>query len=375
MQITGSHIDWHTQSHAVRHTTVQERLQAWAGHRPAEGGPRPPASWPRPAGMAPQPVRPRDPGAALAPGANLSGHAARRASAAGERETRSTDTQATRAAGEDPALEPRLRTLARMIEALTGLKVRVFRAEALQTSASIEVGSSPGGGAASPPVSAEVGWGLAYDRVEMRVAEQSLTFQARGRVMLADGRTIDFELGFALHSTTIDVRTLSVRAGDAVQRLKDPLVLALDGGLPALTDWRFTFDLDADGTPEAIPFVAAGSGFLALDRNGNGRIDDGRELFGALSGDGFAELAALDADGNGWIDASDAAFERLRVWTRDATGSERLQTLAETGVGALHLGRVGTPFTLGGAGHLRSSGVYLGADGAVRLLQQIDLVV
>lgn len=154
MQITGSHIAWHTQSHAVRHTAVQEHLQAWAGHRPAKGGPRPPASWSRPAGMAPQPVRPRDLGAALAPGANLSGYAARRASTAGEHETRSTDTQATRAAGDDPALEPRLRTLARMIEALTGLKMRVLRAEALQTSASVEVGVTQAAEAASTTVAA-----------------------------------------------------------------------------------------------------------------------------------------------------------------------------------------------------------------------------
>lgn len=56
-----------------------------------------------------------------------------------------------------------------------------------------------------------------------------------------------------------------------------------------------------------------GSGFLALDRNQNGVVDDGSELFGTQSGDGFAHLALYDQDSNGWIDANDPVFDKLRI--------------------------------------------------------------
>jgi len=341
-------------------TRVQERLQMSGGER-------------RPEALRPSAVLHLSPQAARARPETVPGHAVGRP-AHGDRASADPvdDTRSTEAA--DDGLDPRMRTLARMIETLTGLPVRVFRAEALQA-ATPAVDASVLAGSAET-ASAPVGWGLVYDRVEIRTQSQTVTFQASGRVVLADGRSVDVALGFSLQSTSVDVHTLSVRAGDAVQRLKDPLVLSLDGGAPSLSEGRFAFDVDADGQTDRIAFAGSGSGFLVLDRNGNGAIDDGRELFGALSGDGFADLAALDADGNGWIDEADPAHAQLQVWTRDSIEApDRLQTLAEAGVGALHLGRVGTPFALGDAGALRSSGLYLTEAGEARPLQQIDLAV
>lgn len=65
-----------------------------------------------------------------------------------------------------------------------------------------------------------------------------------------------------------------------------------------LTEAKYNFDLDSDGREDLISFVRPGSGFLALDLNGDGRVNDGRELFGPATGDGFAELARYDQDGN-----------------------------------------------------------------------------
>ncbi|MFN3611070.1 hypothetical protein [Tepidimonas sp.] len=375
MEIAHSAIHLHSQMQQTRATVLHERLQAWRGPRPGDAGGAPPTRVP----------------ASTAAGSRPSAQVELSPQALAARQAKPSKTpdvpdapSAAEDAAEHASLDPRLRTLVHMIEALTGLRVRVFQAENWPDAASAEAvaqvpsgvpsAASPNGAAGEAPAS--VGWGLAYDRVEIRVESQSLAFQASGRVVLTDGRTIDFRLGLQLQSSSVDVRTLSLRAGDAALRLKDPLVLSLDGAAPSLTDTRFVFDLDADGTAESMAFVASGSGFLALDRNGNGAIDDGRELFGATSGDGFADLAALDSDGNGWIDAADPAFGQLRVWTRDgADGGDRLQTLAQAGVGALYLGRIATPFALGDAGRLRSSGLYLTEAGTARTLQQIDLAV
>jgi len=154
----------------------------------------------------------------------------------------------------------------------------------------------------------------------------------------------------------------------------DPLVINFDGRAADLTDLRFDFDLDADGTCESLPVLARGSGYLALDTDGNGRIDDGRELFGACSGNGFDDLKGLDADGNGWLDEADPAFAALGVWFPDGS----LKPLRETGVGALHLDSAWTPFSLKDAdnaarGQIWRSGVYLMEDGRAGTLQQIDL--
>lgn len=54
---------------------------------------------------------------------------------------------------------------------------------------------------------------------------------------------------------------------------------------------------------------------------GDGEVNNGSELFGALSGDGYADLDAIDDDGNGWIDAADAATNQLYLWLAEAGGS------------------------------------------------------
>ncbi|TSE21035.1 hypothetical protein Talka_00699 [Tepidimonas alkaliphilus] len=268
----------------------------------------------------------------------------------------------------EPSLrEPRLAVLARLVEAMTGLRVRVVRAEALQADRSIE---TPTATPATPALALEV------TRLHVRHEQSTLQVWAQGQITLTDGRTLALDLKLELHHERLQVEAVTARA----QRTKDPLMIALDTNPIGLSNWRFAFDLDADGQTEAVPFAAPGAGWLVLDRDGNGRIDDGREVLGALSGDGFADLAALDEDGNGWIDEADAAFEALRVWVR--TGAHdpgRLLTLREAGVGALHTGRVASPWTLrtndgAVAGLVRASGLYLAETGAARLLQQIDLV-
>lgn len=196
----------------------------------------------------------------------------------------------------------------------------------------------------------------------------------RGEVSTADGRRLSFELSLSMCR---DYRCTREVAESRRIELKDPLVINFGGTAAALLDQRFSFDLDADGTPELLPELAAGSGFLAFDANGDGAIETGRELFGATgehAGDGFADLARLDADANGWIDEADPAWNGLGVWFPDG----KLQSFKETGVGALALVNAWSPFALkDGAnqtlGEVRRSGIYLGEDGTVGSLQQIDL--
>ena len=114
--------------------------------------------------------------------------------------------------------------------------------------------------------------------------------------------------------------------GGATPPCRDPLVLDLDGdGIETtgtLTAALILFDHDGDGVKTGTGWVKPDDGFLVLDRNGNGSIDSGRELFGAdtlkrdgkFATDGFDALKDLDANKDGRIDPADSVFANLRIW-------------------------------------------------------------
>ena len=148
----------------------------------------------------------------------------------------------------------------------------------------------------------------------------------------------------------------------------DPLVINLDIPSAKLTDQKSDFDLDADGKSENISFLSPGSGFIALDINDDGIINDGNELFGTKVGDGFYELSAYDADDNGWIDENDPIYEKLRIWTKDESDNDHLFALGQKGVGAIYLGNVSTDFGLKNSsnntnGQIKKTGIYLNENG------------
>jgi len=180
-----------------------------------------------------------------------------------------------------------------------------------------------------------------------------------------------------MNRVTATHESLSFKAGDA---LIDPLVLNFGGNVVTMSDIKHTFDLDLDGKDEEFSFVGRDSGFLAIDKNGDGKINDGSELFGPTLGNGFEELLEYDADGNMWIDESDSVFEKLLIWTKDENGFEELYTLKEKDVGALYLGSALTTFDLSDAQNslvakMRESSVFLKESGGAGLLQEVDLRV
>lgn len=147
------------------------------------------------------------------------------------------------------------------------------------------------------------------------------------------------------------IREMRLKAENIFRSVVSPLILDLNGnGVESISINRDVhFDHDGDLASERTGWIGPEDGFLSWDRNSNGRIDSGAELFGnytplssgALATNGFTALATLDSNGDGRLDATDAAFGNLTVW-RDAnsngvTDAGELLSLEDAGVASISL--------------------------------------
>lgn len=131
----------------------------------------------------------------------------------------------------------------------------------------------------------------------------------------------------------------------------DPLTLDLDGdGIETMgVDAGVLFDFNGDGIKTGTGWIKGDDAFLVLDRNGNGQIDSGKELFGVdtvkrdgtKARNGFDALADLDSNGDGLFDENDEMFSHVRVWqdlNHDGIAqANELKSLAEHRIAAIIL--------------------------------------
>lgn len=278
--------------------------------------------------------------------------------------------------------DPRLLVIKRMIESIVGhaIDIPAIRLSGGAGGAAGEGPAAPEGSSYSftPQGEKPEGWGVDYRATTTTTETEQLAVAMEGEIHTADGRTIAIAASLQLSRAFSQTTSEHVALGDAA-RMKDPLVINYAGNAADLSGGPFQFDIDADGAKDTVAFVGKGSGFLALDANANGRIDDGRELFGPSTGSGFAELARHDSDGNGWIDEADPVFSKLKILTGSAEAPV-LVDLARAGVGAIAVNGVDAPFRYADAanntqGANRAAGLFLYEDGRAGTVQQIDLAV
>ncbi len=348
MKIASSALHLQAQHSATRVQSQSSRMELWVGQRPTSA--RPPQASVRISDAARQ--------------------AAAEPLASAQRARTTTRTDATE------NLTPHLAMVRDLIERMTGVVAQITTLPSEPALAAAEF--APASPSPAPQAARSAGFGLVVEQHTVLEESEHTQFAAEGIVRTADGQEVRFTLQLDMQRSYREETWSSLRLGDAAVPV-DPLVINFDGTAAELQDLRFAFDLDGDSQTENVPLLAGNRGYLALDRNQNQRIDNGLELFGPATGQGFAELAQHD-DGNGWIDENDAVFSQLRVWTPSADGTGPLRTLQDMGVGALHLASADSPFALRGEhnsalGAVRSTSIYLREDGGAGTVQQIDLVV
>lgn len=217
---------------------------------------------------------------------------------------------------------------------------------------------------------------VTYSQESYFYESEQTFFTTQGTVRTADGREISFNVNVGMSREFEQYYKEEFQMTQL--QLTDPLVINFDGDVADISDQTFYFDIDGDGVLDEINQLGTGSGFLALDKNGDGVINDGSELFGTASGNGFWDLAQYDDDGDGWIDEDDAIWSKLKIWCKDENGNDVLYSLAEKGVGAICLQNIGTEFTQQAQdgsvkGVVRNSGVFLYENGNVGTVQHVDM--
>lgn len=211
-------------------------------------------------------------------------------------------------------------------------------------------------------------------------SKQSIDFSTQACVKTADKEIkLDLNLSFSQefyekHKESLEFEQIS---------FIDPLVIQFDEKTQAfdMVDEKLTFlfDLNNDDTCEEIPILKDGNGFLVLDENKNGIIDNGSEMFGPSTNDGFAELAQYDQDGNSWIDENDPIFEDLRIWSKNSSGEDELLALGQVGIGALYLTQSEAGFEYKKSvneslAQLKSNSIYLKEDGSAGVISSLDFI-
>ncbi|MBN2795897.1 MAG: hypothetical protein JXR88_10865 [Clostridia bacterium] len=202
---------------------------------------------------------------------------------------------------------------------------------------------------------------------------EKMSFKSSGVVKTADGREINFDLNLNMSRETYEKNEMMLQTGN----FHDPLVMNFDGAGVDFADKKIQIDINLDGQLDEINFLNSNSGFLALDKNNNGIIDDGHELFGPETNSGFGELAVYDEDRNGWIDENDSIFESLKIWTLGEGGETELIGLKDADVGAIYLGAVASNYTIkhgdDDMAKIAGSSIYLKESGEAQVIHEIDL--
>jgi trimeric autotransporter adhesin len=189
------------------------------------------------------------------------------------------------------------------------------------------------------------------------------------------------------HVAAFETADIAVMSGGQLDALfsASPLVLDLDGNgvRTRAAAEGIHFDLAATGNSSArVGWLGQGDALLVRDRNGDGQINDGRELYGVGThnaqgqrmGNGFAALALEDSNHDGRIDARDESFKDIKLWV-DAnhdgkTDAGELRGLADSGVVELNLAHVAGSKTDQG-NLLGLVGSYRTADGATHEMSDV----
>lgn len=151
-----------------------------------------------------------------------------------------------------------------------------------------------------------------------------------------EDNAVNFSMSFEFSQSQFSFESFSRQQEEQV----DPLILNLNGSdFSFQQNLEIAFDLDANGGLDQFFAPGAGNFFLALDKNSNGFIDNGLELFGDAGGakDGFEALRQFDFNQDNQIDSSDEVFSQLKLMSFTSSGNQSINSLSDLDVQSISL--------------------------------------
>jgi hypothetical protein len=205
--------------------------------------------------------------------------------------------------------------------------------------------------------------------------EQHLNYQVKGVLNIND-QVLSLNYSFSLSNTHESYSKVEMSAA----ALKDPIILQFGSQGLGRIEGHKSFHINQDNTVDALPLFSGDVGYLVYDKSQNNQADDGSELFGPQTGQGFLELTALDSNKNGFIDAEDEQFEQLYLWqpSEDNSQAEQWLSLKEAKIQAISLSTSTTPFDFYDQqgkieAQLRQSSFSISDNGIGRGVHQVDV--
>jgi len=203
---------------------------------------------------------------------------------------------------------------------------------------------------------------------------QSLSYQMQGEFEL-DDEVHSINYTFTLDSEHTSYSKFEMTAA----ALKDPLIVQFSkqsiGNITATTE----FDINQDKTLNTLPIFSGDVGYLVFDKNANGVADNGSELFGPQTGNGFNELSQLDSNNNGFIDEDDQAFKNLYIWQPENNNQQtQWLSLQQADIKAISTTAIATPFSFYDqnnelSAQLTKSSFAISSSGQARGVHQLDV--
>jgi len=205
--------------------------------------------------------------------------------------------------------------------------------------------------------------------------EQHLNYQVQGKFSV-NGQELSLDYNLSLSSERNSYSKVEVSAA----ALKDPLLVQFGSqGLGNIKGQK-DFAINQDNILDKLPIFSGDVGYLVYDKNNNQQADDGSELFGPKTGQGFVELAQLDSNKNGFIDTEDEQFEQLFLWqpSDDNNPTEQWLSLKDAKIQAISLSAINTPFDFYDKqgeiqAQLRQSSFAISESGLGRGVHQVDV--
>jgi hypothetical protein len=178
--------------------------------------------------------------------------------------------------------------------------------------------------------------------------QQQLNFAMQGEFII-DNKKVNLNYQLNLKASYSSIHSIETTAA----ALKDPVVIQFGTrSIGYITDYT-KFDINNDNKQNDLPIFSGDVGYLIFDKNNNHHVDNGGELFGPTTNNGFSELAQLDSNNNGFFDNQDDKYSQIYIWQPKQTkpnsneqspNKQNLVSLSQAGIKAISLNAITTQF-------------------------------